>query len=78
MVTDFVWSGKHKLSHNYFSWPVMLTLTCLCFREENVGTIMKNGKGKRKIKDFSVLRKNAVLKFSTPNGLHLISKYSEF
>lgn len=59
MVIDFVWPGKQKLSYNHFSWPVMLTLTCLCFREENVGTIMKNGKVKRQMKDFSVLRKNA-------------------
>lgn len=59
MVIDFVWSGKHKLSHNHFSLAVVLTLTCLCFREENAVAVVKNGKGRRQIKDFSVLRKNA-------------------
>lgn len=37
----------------------MLTLICLCFREDNAVTVMQNGNGYRQIKDFSVLRKNS-------------------
>jgi len=33
-VIDFVWSGKHKLSHNHFILPAMLPSNCLHFKKK--------------------------------------------